>query len=67
MAMAAPTSPLAALGITATLQPTQSAFWSYERLSTVAPDQLISALQMVSLWRKRDGDGPSSMAQLSRH
>ena len=43
----APTSPLAAFGLSKELQPTTVEFWNYERLTICTPDQIIAALKMV--------------------
>ena len=44
----APTSPLAAFGLSKELQPTTIEFWNYERLTICTPDQIIAALKMVT-------------------
>ena len=44
----APTSPLAAFGLSKELQPTTVEFWNYERLTICTPDQIIAALKMVT-------------------
>ena len=44
----APTSPLAAFGLSKELQPTSVEFWNYDRLTICTPDQIIAALKMVT-------------------
>ena len=44
-----PSSPLAAFGLNKELQPTAPEYWNYERLSNLAPEQIISSLKIVSL------------------